>query len=154
MELQTLTYSSHHFYVLLLAVNIKVIWMLDDKVWEWNTSTDQRMETINLSHHSLIISGNVLMHQARPASMGVVSSEMSLPYRQSPASSLKMSLAPSPASRTPSSANSLSVSSTTRSVDTEICTHRREMNDTLTSPVQMSYSAQTLDFGHLQKLSH
>ncbi len=62
-----------------------------------------------------------LMHHASPASMGVVSCDMSLPYKHSPASKRSTSLAPKPAILTAPSCtdSSFSVNVTTSGVGTE-----------------------------------
>ena len=61
------------------------------------------------------------MHHASPASIGLVFSSISLPYKHSPASSLRVSRAPKPASLTWSFRSNSSVSSTAFSDATEIC---------------------------------
>lgn len=63
---------------------------------------------------------DLLIHQANPASIGVVSSDISFPYRHNPASSLKISRAPRPAHSTPGQSLSFSANSTARWVGTEI----------------------------------
>ena len=66
------------------------------------------------------------MHHVRPASTGVVFSSMSLPYKHNPASSLRVSRAPKPASLTLSLCSNRSVSSTALSEGREICNKNKK----------------------------
>ncbi len=66
-------------------------------------------------------SNYIPMHHARPASIGVVFSSISLPYKHNPASSLRVSRAPKPASFIWSLCSNRSDSSTALSEGSEIC---------------------------------
>ncbi len=64
------------------------------------------------------------MHHASPDSTGEISSEISWPYKHSPASVLRISLHPKPASSTVEYFNIFSHNSVTLEESTEICSEK------------------------------
>lgn len=85
----------------------------------WCTSFAWKITTKCYREQWINISKHLLIHHDSPASTGVVSSVMSLPYKQSPASNRRMSRAPRPASFTGCTDNNLLANSIALSEGTD-----------------------------------